>query len=75
MTKASLRALLKALDEKRTRDGLTWESIAKDLSVTERTLYNAMAWGRGEGKHEPSRDTSRTIAKWLRERGVFVATS
>ncbi len=75
MKDASARLVLRALDEKRERDGLLWADIAAEVETTDRTLRNSMAWARGEGEHRPSRRTIRDIARWLRRRGVFVASA
>jgi DNA-binding XRE family transcriptional regulator len=67
-------AIVVALMKKKESLGWTWEQIAKQVGVTERTLYNCVEWHLVGGKqaHEPSRKTVRCIATWLRDKGVFV---
>lgn len=73
VSKDKTRRVLRALEEKReSEEGLTWEVVCRDLGVSRRTVMNALSWARGEGEHRPSRRTVKAMAKWLRERGVFV---
>lgn len=71
--KRKTHELLTALDAERDEHLLTWEQVADGVGVALRTVMNAMAWHRGEGKHRPGRATLRAIVKWLRRRGVEVA--
>lgn len=72
-TKSALE-ILRALRRRKESYVCTWEKVAEDMKVNERTLYNALAWCNGKGKrgHRPNLETLRAAATWLRGHGVFI---
>lgn len=77
--KKKAQEVLRALQEKKERDGLEWKPMAEEMGLTARTLQHSMEWlreGCGEEYgHRPSRKTVKAILKWLRERGVFLGSA